>query len=225
MHLVFVTPAWQRFAVTRLVLAQRRELCDELAARGITADCIVVADDENLEIAGEFGFPTLTRPNLLGYKVNSGIEMALDMGADYVSFVGSDDWLHPDLFMPGLMDGETVVSGWKLCQYDLATGLSKVVSTRSRFGVIPWLVPAQALRGKLVSNHLESGLDLHLGTAIMEARWTFHDPHALARVDFKSDIQMTPYGAGIGPVAPPLAERYPAHLVEQVYSLSEQLAA
>jgi glycosyltransferase involved in cell wall biosynthesis len=210
----FVTPAWRRFAVTRLALAQRRQLCDELAVRGITADCIVVADDDNLQIADEFGFKSLARPNLLGYKLNSGVEMALELGADYVSFVGSDDWIHADLFVPEMLDGRAVISGAWLCQYDLASGTSKVVTTRNRFGVIPWLIPRGALpAGPVVPHNQETGLDIHLGMALGNVEWRYHDPHPLTRVDFKSDVGLTPFGAGIGRVAPPLRDFYPEDLV------------
>jgi hypothetical protein len=225
MRLTFVTPAWGRFAVTRLALAQRRQLCDELALRGITADCVVVADDENVEVAEEFGFQSLLRPNLLGYKLNSGIALALEQEADYVSFVGSDDWMHPDLFVPDMLDGRTVVSGRKLCQFDLATGQSKVVGTRSPFGVIPWLIPRSLLRPEMVPHHQGSGLDLHLALGLGVASWRMHDPHPLARVDFKSSVGLTPYGAGIGVTAPRLETRYPESLVEMVYTCNLEAAA
>jgi len=215
MRLTFVTPAWRRSTVTRLVLAQRRHLCDALSSRGITAGCIVVADDDNLDVAREFGFDTLERANLLGYKINEGFRIAAAQGADYVSFVGSDDWMHPDLFDLGLMDGR-VVTGSKLCQYDLSTHVSKIVGTRSPFGVIPWLIPATAVEDKMVSDHLEHGIDLELGLRLSALDWVFHDPHPLARVDFKSNLNMTPYGAGLGPVAPPLSDHYPADLVSLV---------
>src|SRR3954464_9355536 len=91
-------PAWRRFAVTRLCLAQKKHLVRHLAARGITASVVVVADDENLDIAAEYGFDTVEQKNVLGLKVNDGIEYACDNDADYVAFVGSDDWIHPDFF-------------------------------------------------------------------------------------------------------------------------------
>ena len=85
--------------MTRLALAQRRWLCDELAARGLDANCVIVADDENLDIAREYGFDTVEVDNRgLGRRFNAGYRHAADQGADYLVHVGSDDWVHPDLF-------------------------------------------------------------------------------------------------------------------------------
>src|SRR5205085_1379884 len=41
-----VTPAWRRYAVTELVLAQWGWLRDHLAPRGLAVSAVVVADDE-----------------------------------------------------------------------------------------------------------------------------------------------------------------------------------
>ena len=73
MNLWLVSPAWRRFDVTRLALAERRWLCDELATRGITANSVIVADDENLDIAREYDFHTITMDNSdLGLRFNAG---------------------------------------------------------------------------------------------------------------------------------------------------------
>jgi len=80
-----VSPAWQRYAITRLALAERRWLCDELAARGHTANSVIVSDDDNLDIAAEYGFPTVERDNSdLGERFNAGYKYAADQGADLI---------------------------------------------------------------------------------------------------------------------------------------------
>lgn len=53
---LFVTPAWKRYELTRLCLWQRRLACDSLFEAGIYATSVVIADDDNLDIAREFGF-------------------------------------------------------------------------------------------------------------------------------------------------------------------------
>jgi len=228
MRLAFVTPAWRRPAVTALALAQRRQLCDGLAARGITATCTIIADDENKEIAKQHGFGWIHMENHpLGRKINAGFQQALDDGADYVSFVGSDNWLHPDLFKLSDLEQEFVITGRSLCQYDLATGRSKIVTTRSVFGVIPWLIPRIAFaRGKILSNECDRGIDINIGFALSNQalQWVWHDPHPLARVDFKSDINMTPFGAGAGEPGPDLMSAYPAQLVEMADEFREVAA-
>jgi glycosyltransferase involved in cell wall biosynthesis len=95
-----VSPAWRRFAVTELALAERRWLCDELTSRGLSAHGVIVGDDDNLEIAEHYGFDRVEFPNDrgLGAKFNAGFKHALDNGADYVIHIGSDDWVHPDFF-------------------------------------------------------------------------------------------------------------------------------
>lgn len=226
MKLTFVTPAWRRFAVTRLALAQRRRLCDELSSRGVTTDCVIIADDENLDIAEEFGFSTVNMKNeCLGDKVNRGFRWAYANGADYISFVGSDNWIHIDLFGERLIAEmkreKPVVSGKYLCHYELETGLSKVVTTRSPYGMIPWLIPRKAFEpeGEFISlvPSTRRGIDLALGNAIAHLPWVYRDPHALTRVDFKSDVGMTPFGAGTAvAAAPPLSSIYPPDLVDMV---------
>lgn len=230
MNVWLVSPAWGRFAVTRLALAQRRHLCDELALRGISADCIVIADDENIDIAGEFGFPAIEMSNTyLGAKVNAGFEYAGEQGADFVAFVGSDDWMHPDLFdtlrfLP--VPRPPVVAGRVLTLVDLERGLMRQMSTSYRYGVIPWLIPRWVLEAsdfRPLPNEKTRGIDLNLALGLgSKPEWVFHDPHPLARVDFKSDMNMTPYRAASGSpgrhgeIEEPwetLVEKYPAELV------------
>jgi len=98
--LVFVTPAWRRFELTRICLEQRRHVCGELERRfGISASCVVVADDENLESARALGFETVERDNrYLGRRFNDGYAAAARLGADYGYAIGSDSFVDPDCF-------------------------------------------------------------------------------------------------------------------------------
>jgi hypothetical protein len=195
MHVAFVTPAAGRFAVTRLALAQRANLRDELALRGITATCVVIADDENLEIAREYGFDTIEMDNTyLGRKVNAGFELAGKQGADYIAFIGSDDWMHLDLFSP--LGANRVYAGHEITVVDLPSGRAKHLGWRDKRGVPPWFIPAGALERcdyRPCEDEATHGMEFQIGRWLGELQWYMHDPHLMTRVDFKSDEGMTSY--------------------------------
>jgi glycosyltransferase involved in cell wall biosynthesis len=227
-----VSPAWRRFAVTRLVLAQRQRLCADLAARGMDAQMLIVADDENLEIATEYGAVALETPNLpLGRKCNAGLRRAGEEGADWIVWIGSDDWIHPDVFdpLPYQARNSVMLIGHRLGIVDLPRGRMTRCSSPSKYGAIPWIVPRKMLEPSgfaPVHDTSSSGLDGTLIRGIRRSRarlrWHYHNPHELRCVDFKSDTNITAYGRlterlGIAPEQdawPALAERYPADLVE-----------
>ncbi|MCZ7538263.1 MAG: hypothetical protein M5T61_21560 [Acidimicrobiia bacterium] len=71
-------------------------MADELRAEGIEVNAVIVADDENLDIAKAHRFDTIEMPNHLGARYNAGIHHAYQHGADYICPDGSDDWIHPD---------------------------------------------------------------------------------------------------------------------------------
>jgi hypothetical protein len=237
-----------------LALAQRAHLVTELAARGLEAHCVVVADDDNLDIARGHGFHTVERDNrFVGRKVNDGIEYAMRHGADYVVTLGSDDWVHADLFdrlparkapepqpTPGRpvvwRPGPEVVTGREILIVDLIGGQARRCRARGRTGVIPWIVPENALqhsRGRPVGEEKQRGIDGSMALGLRPPpSWVFHDPHDVCRVDFKSDVNITPFpglvsNLGYGPIVPPwdlLARRYPAHLVDLARRTHKELA-
>jgi len=94
----FIVPAHGRLELTKICLATLRWTCDELKSAGIDACAVVVADDENLDIAQELGFWGYEQDNsFLGRKFNDGYELAAQQGVAYVVPLGSDDWIHPSL--------------------------------------------------------------------------------------------------------------------------------
>lgn len=100
-RLYFVTPAFQRFELTAICLEQRRLVIDELARHGVEARQVVIADDENLDIARSFGFETIERDNeWLGRRFNDGEEHAGKNGAEWIIPIGSDSWVDPAYFLP-----------------------------------------------------------------------------------------------------------------------------
>lgn len=240
MDVWLVIPAWRRAAVTRLCLAQKQHLAGVLAARGITANVVVVADDENLDIAADYGFQTITQRNVLGLKLNDGIQYACDRGADYVAFVGSDDWVHEDFFdvlsaarAPGR---EPLVAGHLISIVDLEMGRLRKLGVRGPAGVSPYLIPRRVLEAsgfRPVPDDAVKGMEGRLiQTVGPRVDWMFHDPHDLCRVDFKTGQNMTPYARmerllGYGrEVAPPwehLASRYPGWLADLARKTHESL--
>lgn len=250
-----VTPAWGRLAVSRLALAQRAHLSGELAARGITLRVVVVADDSNLALAEECGFDALEAPNELGRKVNDGIEYALERGAEYVTVVGSDDWVHASMFdrlpaatvRPPEPDDDNPVVVWKasgaaeaVCGRQIAvvslhTGLLVHCVARGPAGVIPWVFPRRVFElagGRPARDNVQKGLDgSMLATLGPHVEWVWHDPHPLARVDFKSGVNLNSWAAivqaiGVGEEQaawPHLAAAYPPELVELAQHTHDQL--
>lgn len=230
-----LSAAWRRFDVTRLALAQRQRLCEELAARGIKAHSLVVADDENLEIAAEYGCETVEAPNMpLGAKCNTGLRHAAAQ-ADYVVWIGSDDWIHPDVFDPLLQeqnpDRLPIHVGSTVAVVDLTRGRLQHIRTQSDFGAPPWILDSRLLHttkhDRPIKPWLKRGLDGALVRGIRLNRRPFefvwHDPHDFRCVDFKTDLNLTPFAGvakhlGYGPEQDawePLEQWYPPDLVEQ----------
>ena len=186
-----------------------------------------MADDENLDIAREFGFHTVERDNAyLGRRFNDGLEHACrELEADCVVLIGSDDWMHIDMFdrlplpvaeLPALSREQPVVvgrleaeivSGREITLVDLPTGRMQHCHSRGRYGVIPWIIHRKALepsKFRPVKDTLQRGIDGSLVAGLgVRPQWVFTDPHNLCRVDFKSEQNLTPYRrttsiAGVG---------------------------
>lgn len=252
--LALVTPAHGRYAVTRLALAQRAHLAGELAGRGLSVLNVVVADDENLDIARCYGFDTVEQDNTqVGRKWNDGIEYAAREGAQYIAVVGSDDWVHPDVFSrlpadePGVPDfagdfitwgdGPEVVAGRELTLVDLPTGRMRACWA-PRKPCIPWVMPRVALEPsgfRPVAERASIGLDGSLLAGLgITPTWVVHDPRPHARVDFKSALNLNAYDAIAGAIGvgeetdhpwPELARHYPEDLVVEAFALSVELGS
>jgi hypothetical protein len=106
MTIWFVTPAFQRYELSAVCFDQRLDVIRFLAERGIEARCVVIADDENLDLARERGFDVVESPNVVSDKFNDGMEYAGRNGATWIVPIGSDSWIDPDYFL-GLHDGVT----------------------------------------------------------------------------------------------------------------------
>jgi glycosyltransferase involved in cell wall biosynthesis len=218
-NVCLVSPAWGRFDVTRMVLAERRWMCDELALRGLQVTSVIVADDENLEIAEEYGFDTVEMGNLdLGAKFNAGYRYAAGQGADVFVHCGSDDWIHPDAFnilaetnlnaeapMPDPTPGNPVVwrrspsmvSQRRILLVDLSRGQAQRCFVHGRYGCIPWMIPRKALQPEgfapIGPGHMR-GIDGALVRGLTaRPTFVFQDAPDEWCVDFKSATNVTPY--------------------------------
>jgi hypothetical protein len=225
-NLWLVIPAWKRENVTRLCLAQKQDLCRELAPRGITASVVVVADDGNLDVADEYGFDSIRQNNTLGLKINDGFEYACHRGADYVAFCGSDDWIHTDLCERILAARGRVLSGDLIAVVDCPRGKLRHLGVRSHDGVSPWFIPRTVLEQcsfRPAEDERTAGMEGSIRKSLPETlAWDFYDPHKLCRVDFKTGVNMTAY-AGVSKLLgygteedawETLATKYPQPLVE-----------
>lgn len=227
MRIAFVSAAWGRFAVTRLALAQRRDLIRRLKAKGHEAVAVVVADDENYDIAAEYGGQPLEQNNdMLGRKFNDGIEWACVVWeADFVVLIGSDDWMHPSMFdrMPKswaepVLDlngkdfaigraGPQCLTGREIAIVDLSGWRLRRCRGRGPAGVIPWVIPRSALPDhyRPIDDFKDRGIDGSLLRGLKHRpTWLWHDPHPYCRVDFKSSNNLNAYdrlseGIGYGP--------------------------
>lgn len=180
---------------------------------------MIVADDENLEIADQYDFPTVELDNTdLGARFNVGYEYAAAQGADVFCHIGSDDWVHPDLFniltkvdleedmappMPAI--GESVV--WRrspaivghrrILLANLETGKSVRCFIPTKHGCIPWLIPREAMERERFAP-IESGLSRGIDGALvrgMSARpnWIFQNGPDEWCVDWKTSSNLTDY--------------------------------
>lgn len=218
--------------MTRLALAQRAHLAGELSRVGIDLQSVIIADDENLEIAREHGFATVEMDNTqLGRRFNAGFEYAAGEGADWLVHIGSDDWVHPDVFLPLLypLEPRPILSGRRIAFVDLLSGRMGKASLDGPHGVIPWVIPREVLEPCKFApirpermRGMDGDLIRGLRRARVKAEWVFHDPHDLARVDFKSDVNLNSFkalptsltGRRVTDPWKALAERYPAELVD-----------
>lgn len=92
----FVTPAHGRQELTRLCLLEHRWAIEQLRGQGVDATQVVIACDENLDVAAELGVATLERSNEpYARRWNHGHEYAHAAGARWSACLDSDSWIHP----------------------------------------------------------------------------------------------------------------------------------
>ncbi len=125
----FVMPAHGRLEMAAICMRQLRRTCDELTASGIEATAVVIACDENLDLARENGFGTVERSNqFVSQRFNDGIQLALDpevnpRPADFVMPIGSDDWIDWRIINPKTLPAPNEVVGFQNISFVREDGL------------------------------------------------------------------------------------------------------
>lgn len=193
--LYFVTPAWRRLALSAVCFEQRRRVMAELAEHGIEAHCVVVADDENLELARAAGFEVVEQDNeWLGRRFNDGIEYACRHGADWIVPVGSDSWVEAAYFAPLPTDGAIRTSRY-LCTIT-RDRLAHLEITPNHGGG-PYMLgrgqlersgfrPAEDRINRNIDRATINGLD-------GEVRWSLHDLNRFQHISFRGEPHLTRY--------------------------------
>lgn len=193
MSVWFVTPAFRRYEVSALCLEQRRWVIDRLAESGIAAQCVVVADDENLDIARSFGFATVERDNeWLGRRFNDGIEYAATHGAEWIVPIGSDSWIAPAYLDP-LPDPKLTRTATR---YALASRQALAELEVGGNGVGPYMIHRRRLpkSRRPAVDELSRGIDGSTLAGLRNLRWEVRDLHPLQYVALRStDPQLNPY--------------------------------
>jgi glycosyltransferase involved in cell wall biosynthesis len=216
----FVTPAHQRYELSALCFEQRSRVVEELARQGVDARCVVIADDDNLDIARGLGFDIVERDNRwLGRKFNDGIEFALREGADWIVPIGSDSWIDPAYLIPEPQLPITSrfyapVEADRLLQLSVTTpgGVGPHVFARELF-----------VTTRPAGEQLRRGIDTSILAAVGPIDWEWRDRHQLQYIGFRGDRHITTIAkmrrawGGVERLDPweALADHYSMDLVER----------
>lgn len=232
----FIVPAHGRAQLAAICLRQLRRTCDALLDDGVEATAVVIADDENLDIARALGFGTIERDNqFVSRKYNDGIQVALDpelnpRPADYVIPCGSDDWVDWRLFVD-LPEPDTIACFQRLSfvRPDGKEMVQRFVNVRGGCGIR--IYPRQLFE-TLAYRPADEDRYRACDTSIITNLWNVVRPKIEHRdldprqiVDWKSsDLQLNPYESltfhrtFANPQDPfeALSDLYPAEALEEM---------
>lgn len=219
----FVTPAWRRLELSEVVFAQRRLCVSYLAERGVEARSVVIADDENLELARAAGFETIERDNRwLGRRFNDGIEHAARQGADRIVPIGSDSFLDPAFLFP--LPPRRRIRSSPLYAVAERDRLARCYVRGPGAG--PYMIPPDRLPTDLrpSAERRARGIDRSTLAGLRRPLlWEHVELHPYQYVGFRGEPRMNDYERlrdriGVGEeqdVAEILSEHYPRRLVER----------
>jgi hypothetical protein len=225
--IMFVTPAYQRYDLSAVCFEQRQQVIEELARHDIEAQCVVIADDENLDSARALGFDTVETPNdWLGRKFNDGIEHAVKHGARWVVPIGSDSFIDPAYFLPLPPDSPRIV---RTSQLYAPVEMERLAITRVAHRTNP-AGPHMFHRDLLkranyrpMPDEINRNTDSSTIRALLPFRYRYQDVHELQYIGFRAPPFITRYDIlwkrwGITEHTDPwerLAEHYDPALVER----------
>lgn len=230
MTLWFVTPAHRRYELSAVCLDQRLDVIARLAEHGIEARCVVVANDENLDLARARGFETVEAPNVVSDKFNAGMEYAGRHGAEWIVPIGSDSWIDPRYFL-GLHTGVTR-TGQVYCHVTAdRLGEAKV---RRKGGAGPYVLHRRLLEPvgfRPAAPGLMSRVDSStLAGLARRPDFRPYHLHPFQYIGFRGEPHITPYESlmnawGVREHTDPwdvLALHYPPELVERARAALRQ---
>jgi hypothetical protein len=241
----FVVPAHGRLELARVCLRQLRRTCDALSAERIEASAVVIASDENLDLAHELGFGVIAETGALGRKWNHGYQLACDPAlnprpVDYVVPMGSDDWIDPELILSAPLSQDHLTC-FRRCAFVREDGRRLARLTINYPGgvgirVIPRRLIEQA-GYRPAEEHRRRALDTSTLQGLRRANFgrmpsiVYHDLHDLQIVDFKSAAgQLNSYRACLRfthareseDVWDELATVYPGEAIEEMRAVYER---
>ncbi len=223
MSVWFVTPAWQRYALSAVCFEQRALVMDELEQAGVEARQVVIADDENLDIARGLGFETIEQNNdWLGRRFNDGTEYAAKHGAEWIVPIGSDSWIDPAYFLP--LPQRLLTRTSKLYAVVTEDRLASLSVGGTRAG--PYMFNRRQLertKFRPSADKISRNIDHTTIRNVGRVRWEERDLHDLQYIGFRGHPHITTYERlwarwGVTEFDDPwvrLATRYPADLVER----------
>lgn len=241
--LFFITPVFERYEIAAICLKQRRHACDLLEKEGINATCVVVGDDDNLLVAADLGFPTVTRDNrYLGRKFNDGHEYAAKHGATHVAPVGSDSWMDPTWLIDRLPRSRAILSsrhymivhrtGMKRAEFYIPLYVSYVIPIK----LLAHCNYRPVLEERMKGCDTDTMANIDMGGKGPVRRIYSDKSHRFDTVAFQSPVQITDYDRiygrwGIGETYDAfegLRDHYPSELVdeiENVYDINNEAAS
>jgi glycosyltransferase involved in cell wall biosynthesis len=220
----FVTPAWQRYELSEVCFEQRRRVVDHLNEHGIEAHCVVVADDENIDLALSKGFEVFKQDNeWLGRRFNDGIQYAAHSGAEWIVPIGSDSWIDPAYFLPLPDPSLTRSSKMYAAVTSGRIGYLNVAHPTNPAG--PHMIHRSRLPESLRPTVDERNRYIDSATlaGLSDLRFEFRDLHPLQYIGFRGQPHLTPYDRlwtawGVRESTDPwteLATVYPQDLVDR----------
>lgn len=231
----FIVPAHGRLQIANVCLRQLRRTCDALRERDILASAIVIAEDENLELARAQGFAIYECDNTqLGRKLNHGYQVAGLQGVEFMVPCGSDDWIDPNwirLPEPGETMGthlSTVVNEdcTRMAALNIRFGDGVRIYRRETLEKVGFR-PAEEDRNRAMDT------TTHYGVGGTGATLVFNDTNPLSIVDFKSPENLNDYAGCVlhygrrtetTQVWERLAEVYPAEAISEMQALHALVA-
>lgn len=235
----FVTPAFRRYELSDICFAERAWAIEELKKSGVDAHCVVVANDDNIDLAKKYGFETVSRNNRwLGRRFNDGHEYAAQHGATHVVPVGSDSWVDPILYKNLPADDELLLSHY----YSLVhgSGTKRAELWIHSFIGVSFIIPTALLKtvkNRPCGDYMSRGCDTSTYNNLVSTQsvtLTYQRFHRMEITAFHSPPPIPQVSSYEGLVAKyllketehpfePLKKVYPADLVDAVAKYYERI--